>query len=220
MYKFIAPVFAALFLFAVGCTGENAEQAGEMHADTDGEHMEMTANEMLLEELEAHRAEFVASLEGLSDEQLNYRESADRWSILEVAEHIVTADQGIAAGFSATLEAGPNPEAKPDSSASAEMISGMLSDRSQTFDAPAEFIPSGKYDSVEDVIAAFDESHQVFVDAVSNEEMDLTQYYAENPVFGMIDASKWITFSTAHGQRHLDQIQQVKDHDGYPSAGA
>lgn len=216
MLKFITPVLAALIIVVSGCTGESADHSDAM-SDADGDHM---AANPLVESLEAHRADFVAALSGLSEDQLNYHESEDRWSILEVAEHIVMADRGIAAGVTGMLEAGPNPEAAPDSSVSAEMISGMLSDRSTTFTAPDDFTPTGAYSTADEAIAAFDESHQVMVDAASNGDVDLSQYYGDNPVFGTIDASKWISFSMAHGQRHLDQIQQVKDHEGYPDAGA
>lgn len=215
MYKYITPVLAALLIVVSGCTGESADHSEAM-PETESE---MMANP-LVEDLDAHRADFVAALEGLSDEQLNYQESEDRWSILEVAEHIVLADRGIAAGVNAMVESGPNPEAAPDSSVSAEEIGGMLADRSTTFSAPDDFQPTGAFTSSEEAIAAFDENYQALKDAASNGDIDLTQYYSENPVFGMIDGTKWIAFSVAHGQRHLAQIQQVKDHEGYPDADA
>ncbi|NND71198.1 MAG: DinB family protein [Rhodothermales bacterium] len=214
MKWYLLPVLCLLVFGSTGCTTDNPE------TDQSENYNETVPPSMAdLASLTAHRAEFMATLEGLTDEQLNFREAEDRWSILEIAEHIVKADEATAMALAAMVEAGPNPEIAPDSSLTAMQISMMMSDRSQKFQAPDEFVPEGRFTSAEDAMAAFDANHQVFKDA-SMSDHDLGSHYMPHPAIGVINASNWIAFSTAHGQRHIDQMVQVKTHDAYPSASS
>ncbi len=47
----------------------------------------------IFDELEASRSRFVATLSGLDDAQLSFRPRSSSWSALEVAEHVLIAEQ-------------------------------------------------------------------------------------------------------------------------------
>src|SRR6266700_186020 len=56
------------------------------------------------------RAEFLAAIGGVSDAQWKWKPAADRWSVGEVAEHVVLAEAGQFAKVKAALAAPATPD--------------------------------------------------------------------------------------------------------------
>ncbi len=47
----------------------------------------------LIQEVEQARQSFIASLSGLSPQQYRYKSAPDQWAIIDIAEHMVWAEQ-------------------------------------------------------------------------------------------------------------------------------
>jgi hypothetical protein len=60
--------------------------------------------------LEESRTEFLAAITGLSEQQWKWKPAPDRWSVGEVAEHIVLAEAGQFANVSKALSSAPDPD--------------------------------------------------------------------------------------------------------------
>src|SRR5712671_4223566 len=60
--------------------------------------------------LEESRKEFLAAIDGLTDQQWKWKPAPDRWSVGEVAEHIVLAEAGQFANVKAALAAPATPD--------------------------------------------------------------------------------------------------------------
>src|SRR5207245_4504763 len=58
--------------------------------------------------LERSRKEFLAAVEGLTDAQWNYKPAPERWSVGEVAEHIMLAEGRLFARMQQAISAPPN----------------------------------------------------------------------------------------------------------------
>lgn len=210
-------VTAALALF-VGCA-DNSETGTSGAVDEPmADATEMTGAEVALEALRANEQAFHAMLDGLTDEQLAFQETPERWSIAGVAEHLVVTENMFRPMIASAIAAGENPAMEPDSGATDAAIVGMMADRTQTFDAPPEAVPTGRYTSVDQIMADFHAARGELIAAVENTDVDLRQTYSEHPFLGTIDAVQWVLFVTSHNDRHLAQIQQVKEHAGYPGA--
>jgi hypothetical protein len=244
--KYLAYIFAVLLLFGCSSTKEASEtmDAGTMEATETMEEakadMEDKAEEMT-EEMKAAMAvkEAIAALSedrqklagwmqqnekvyakaisGLTPEQWSFRESEDRWSIGEIAEHIVIGE-GVALAFiDSAVVAGPKPEMKSDTAdALDKQVVAMMRDRTQKFQAPEAGQPKGKYGSADEAIAEFSAARKKMMKALMM-EADLRAHFAYHPALQKeIDIQTWMAFALSHCERHLKQIAEVKADANYP----
>ena len=171
---------------------------------------------LLLAQLDQSSRTVLASLEGVSDAQWKFKPGADRWSVAECAEHIVTADQAMFAFGSQQLlkmTPPPNAEKRPD-----EAVLKTTTDRS-TKVKTAEFLePKGRYADKAAVIDAFQKTRAKIVEYVKTTQDDLRGHGFQGPA-GYVDAYQFLLTLSAHGERHALQIAEVKADPGYPKKG-
>jgi hypothetical protein len=187
-------LFAATFVFA-------AEPM------TDAERTALVAH------LERTGAKFEKSIEGLSEAQWNYKTAPERWSPAECAEHIATAE-GFIRGF---IEPMMKTEATAELLASArkDTIDQMVVDRSKKFQAPEPLVPTKKYKTPAEALAVFRAERQKTIEFVKNGG-DFRLHAMAHPAAGPMDGYGWVTFLSAHSERHTLQIEEVKADAGYP----
>lgn len=162
---------------------------------------------------------FNDAISGLSAAQWTFRESPDRWSIGEVAEHIIIAEKLFTGMTEGTLAAEPDASMADSVKVTDEQVVGMLADRSQTFDAPPQAQPKGVYNTPAEAKAAFAEARAKTAELLKTDK-DLRAYFAPHPALGIADAYKLLLFEVAHANRHLEQVAQVKADPKYPAAAA
>src|SRR5437763_5185113 len=63
-----------------------------------------------IERLESSRDKLRASIAGLSEQQAVFKPSPERWSILQLVEHLATSDPGLMALIRGALASTPQPE--------------------------------------------------------------------------------------------------------------
>lgn len=213
MYRFFPLAVALMFVaFVAGCGDRPAAEGGE----TDATPMsEMSDKEMVLEALAVNSESFHDMIEGLTPEQLAFQESPDRWSIAGIAEHIVITETFFESTIQEVLASEPMVHAA-DSGATDEQIVAAMADRTQKFQAPDIAQPTGKYTTADEILADFDARRAMTVEMVNNADVDLRSVGSEHPALGMLDGAQWVLFVASHADRHLDQMQQVKDHADYP----
>src|SRR5260370_7291485 len=73
--------------------------------------------------LQDSQKEFLASVDGLTDEQWNYKPGLDRWSVGETAEHIVLAERLLFSRVEPPLAPPPNPHSAPKTPAKPQFFS-------------------------------------------------------------------------------------------------
>jgi DinB family protein len=170
-----------------------------------------------LSHLYASEKMFLVSVEGLSPAQLNFRAAPNRWSIAECAEHIALAEDfifGIVTGQVMKSPAVPDHKA---SEADDQKVLAATVDRSQKFTAPEPIRPSSKFASVDEAVAHFEKSRARVLDYVRSGQDDLRHHLAENPASGSpIDGYQWILLLSAHTERHVAQIEEVKADPKFP----
>lgn len=205
-----------VFALATGCESkvdDTATVGEEMAAD----HSEMTANpdrDAAVELLTANSDRFIEMIVDLSPEELAYRESEGRWSIAEIAEHLIKTEVGLSAVLDSALSSEPM-AVLPDSMASSEMIANMLGDRSQQYQAPDVYQPEGVFTTADEILVAWDAARGETINALKEFDGDIRMQVSVNPAVGELDAYASVVFVTSHADRHLAQMQQVKDHSGY-----
>ncbi|MBI4913061.1 MAG: DinB family protein [Acidobacteria bacterium] len=163
------------------------------------------------------KADLEKSLAGLSQAQLHFKTSPDRWSILECAEHIALTAEflGEKVVFKG-LSGPPEPAKRAEIGAVDSLVILGVEDRSKTFQAPDMLKPPGKWKDGPSVLAAYASAHARLAGAIEKGE-GLRVRVAPHPAFGALDLYQWVLLTGAHTRRHLQQIAEVKTSPGYPA---
>lgn len=163
--------------------------------------------------LEKTSTAFLASVDGLTDAQWNYRAAEGRWTIAEVAEHIAAAETMIRDMATAAMK-------EP---ATAEMLAGARKDeavlttipnREKKFKAPEPLQPTNRFQSPAAAVQEF-RTERAETLALAKSDADLRAYAANGPM-GNLDAYGYLLFVSAHSERHTKQIEEVKADAGFP----
>jgi hypothetical protein len=136
----IAVAFLSFATLAFGQT--SAAKAPVVFTEKDREFALKYANDT--------RDDFVKQLTGLSDAQLNFRAAEGRWTIAEIAEHIIIVETGLR-GF--VTEGGMKsavPAGKDDFRINDVAVILAITNRQQKFNAPEQVRPNGRWKTVPD----------------------------------------------------------------------
>lgn len=175
----------------------------------------------LLSELYAGRKMFLDSLQGVSAAQWKFKAGPDRWSIQEVAEHIATAEPFLRGMIvNQVLKSPPNAElAAKNASAKDAATEGVLkgvTDRTHKLDAPEPLRPKDIYPNPEAAIAAFDKERNATLDYVRTTHDSFRDHFVKGPTGVDMDGVQWMMLLAGHTERHVAQIQEVKQSPNYP----
>jgi DinB superfamily len=176
-----------------------------------------TERTYLVGQLEQTEKDVIASLQGLSDAQWKYKAGADRWSVQQCAEHIILAE-GLF--FNTTQQMLKSPAidrmgtSKPD--VDSKMTTGV-EDRSHKFQAPPELVPSGKFATPAEAIAAFRQAREKSIAYVKTTNDDLRTHVGKGPA-GDMDAYQFLVLMSGHSERHTKQIKEVEADPNYPKS--
>src|SRR5215208_5080873 len=85
----------------------------------------------LIDHLKESKAMFTKSVKGLSEEQLNFKATPERWSIKDCMKHITLAESSLWNLTDATLKQSGNPGKRTEIKIADEELVKMITDRSQ-----------------------------------------------------------------------------------------
>ncbi len=149
------------------------------------------------------RTKLLDTLNGLSDEKLNWKASEDKWSIRQALEHLYLMGGGVAKTIQSQLTKGETHDT-PD-----KPIEWTV-DHSTKVEVP-DFAKLGDSFAVaaelKDKLKA---SHALLLqleDTTPKEQLKERSY--PHPAFGDMSLDQWIPFVGYHELRHIEQIQDV-----------
>jgi uncharacterized damage-inducible protein DinB len=167
--------------------------------------------------LHATRKMFLDSVAGVSQAQWSFKPAPQVWSIAEVAEHIAVSEESLLALVTRKIMAGPaEPEKKPEAAGRDERLLKALVDRSQKAQAPEFLRPTNRWKTPQELIEQFKKSRDNTIAYVRTTQEDLRSRFAPHPVFQTLDAYQWILLISGHSERHILQLNEVKQAAGYP----
>lgn len=169
----------------------------------------------LVQQLERTRDKFLASVDGLSEAQWNYKAAPDRWSIAQCAEHIAASESFIRGAIAKSLETPAAEEVLKQGVNKDEPILKFMTDRSKKFTAPEPLAPTNRFGSPAAAVAEFQKERAETL-KLASADTDYRKYATQNPAFGMLDAHGWFLFLSGHSERHTLQIEEVKASEGFP----
>lgn len=170
----------------------------------------LSADDALVQQLERTQAKLLKAVEGLSEAQWNYKPAPDRWSVAECFEHITASEPFIRAMVVKALET----PAKEGSNKDDAILNGVV-DRSKKFKAPEPLIPTKRFASQPEAVAAFQKERAETI-KLAKSGADFRAQGSDHFLFGPLDAHGWTLFLSAHSERHTLQIEEVKASDGFP----
>ena len=161
------------------------------------------------------RDDFVKQLTGLSDAQLNFRAGEGRWTIGEIAEHIIVVENALRGFVEAGMKA-PVPACKDEFRINDVSVILTITNRQQKFQAPEQVRPNGRWKTVPDLLTNFGTTRQTSIDYMKNIKEDMRSHFANMPL-GKLDAFQSYLFMIGHSERHLAQLKEVKADAKYPA---
>ena len=163
------------------------------------------------------KTDLLKTVKGLSQAQLDFKASPDRWSIKECTYHIAIAEKNIWQMLEAALKEPVNPEKRSEIKLTDEEVIAMLEDRSKKIKTTESFEPKNTpYKTLDEALESFKSSRADHIKYIKNTTEDLRNHVAQMP-FGWIDCYQLCLLMSAHSNRHTQQIEEVKADPGFPS---
>lgn len=173
----------------------------------------------LLEEIESARQQFLATLENINPSQARFKPSAQEWSILEIAEHMVRAEQaGVAGMYSVIEEMREGEERWNGISANAGLSIEQIVDKTWQ---PREQVPNIAAPqwggSISYWKARLTHCKQLVEDLVAYlGDLDPEKVVFPHPISGPMNVVQRLEFLRFHMDRHRAQMERVKAHPDFP----
>jgi uncharacterized damage-inducible protein DinB len=158
-------------------------------------------------QLESSRAELIAVVSGLTEEQARTRPAPDRWSVLECLEHVNFVERRFLGMVRASE---PGTPAKRDAAKEAALKERVL-DRSNRRTAPEAVRPFGKYESVSEALQDFNATRDETLRFASEEGVHLLSRSATHLVLGPLNGVEALLLIADHGRRHTAQIREAAE---------
>jgi hypothetical protein len=171
--------------------------------------------------LEQTRSYVVGATRGLSDAQWKFKPAPDRWSILEVVEHMVVVQELVLGPIWEQLASAPAAPGNRDYKQVDKIVLFQFPNRLNRFPSPEQ--PSGRW---EPAVASgrLLKNHERLGEYLESTP-DLRRHTRESPplkaisngAFDAMDGYQWLLAAAAHTERHTNQILEVKAHPDFPA---
>jgi hypothetical protein len=177
----------------------------------------MTSDERarVLNWLEDSRKEFLSAIDGVTERQWKWKPATDRWSIGEIAEHVVLAEAAQFDNVKQAISSPANPAWEDKTKGKTAMLEAILAPRLGKAQAPEAIVPKGKMTPAQ-VKERFERQRMEIVRFATETDVALKQYTLDNAFFGTLNGYHWLIYAPLHTMRHDKQIAEVKGTAGYP----
>ena len=163
------------------------------------------------------KKDLVKTVSSLSEAQLKFKPSPDRWSVEECVMHIAIAEKGLWSLAEQALNAPANPEKRADIKATDEQWVAVVTDRSKKFKAPETIQPQNSgFKSMVEALASFKESRDKLINFISDTKDDMRNHVIIQSPIGVIDSYQMALFIGGHSNRHTQQLKEVMADPNFP----
>jgi len=168
------------------------------------------------EQMKSTKAELQDAIKGLNPAQLNYKVSADKWSVQECVYHIAISEKTLWTMLETSMKAGPTPEKKKDLKVTDEQVIKMTEDRTNKVKTFSPLEPQNTpYKSLDEALNDFKTTRVAHIKYIKATSEDLRNHFVQMP-FGMLDCYQLCLLISSHTDRHVQQLNEVKANAGFP----
>jgi DinB superfamily len=158
------------------------------------------------------------SIKGLSEAQLNFKPSPDKWSIKECVYHLALSETNLWGWAQGVLTAPANPDKRANIKMTDEQLLAGVEDRSNKIKTSEPFEPkNAKWANVAEASDFLKEERKKHITDLKSSTADYRNHVAEQSPVGPIDAFQIVLLMSEHTVRHSKQIEEVKTMPGYPA---
>lgn len=174
---------------------------------------------VLIGYLKSSKKDLLKSIEGLTEEQLNFKSNPESWSVAECVEHIAISEHNLFEMIQNTLKGESNPGMRKEVKLSDDDVYKAITDRSHKVKTQEAFEPTGRFGSHEATVKAFLTKRDLNIEYAKTTKDDLRDHFFTFPseALGTLDAYQLIIFLAAHSKRHTLQIEEVKSNPEFPN---
>jgi DinB superfamily len=164
----------------------------------------------LIAHLELTQSWFQDEVAGLSAAQLQFRPAPSAWSVVEVVEHLRLAEPIYWQQLKDAMKAPPSSQ-KPAATDADVLWYGI--DRTSRQKTEARKSPQDESIDLSKGLDAFRKLHGEMLEYTHTTEEDLRGHLVPKED---VDAYQWILEISAHTQRHILQIREIKANPNFP----
>ena len=186
-----------------------------------GQTISQDDRQKLINHLEKTRTGIVEATRGLSAAQLDFKASPFRWSVAQCVEHIALSEGFL---FQIATERALKAPAQATRKTAQQIVEAdnfllkNIPDRSSRFQAPEPIRPSKQSSAAggEQGLQQFLTGRGRTIEYVKATQEDLRGHCIDSPFLKCMDTYQWILMLSAHSERHLAQLLEVKADPNYP----
>ena len=164
----------------------------------------------LLAHLDMTAAWLESEVKGLSPSQAAFRMSPDSWSILDVVEHLAIAEPQYWQQVQASMKQPPTKDTIEATDAAILWYGIDRTNRARTGEAR---VPKGRFAGLDQALGAFRTLRAEMTSYAKTTKEDLR---SRKLLEGNMDVYQWFVMISAHSQRHILQIREIKAHAEFP----
>lgn len=154
---------------------------------------------------------------GLSEAQLKFKASPETWSVEDCLKHIAMTEQALWGMADGVLKGSPTPDKRSDVKMTDEEVIQKIENRTKKVKTSDPMKPENTpFKSASEALGSFKQSRDKLVSYVKDTKADLRNYVIASPM-GALDAYQFILFISAHTNRHMQQIVEVKANAAFPA---
>jgi DinB superfamily len=178
--------------------------------------------EFVLLHLAESRERLVEAVQGLSAEQLRFRPAEDRWSVADCVEHVTVLEAAVFKLLQKSIQTPPDPgkETQRLPEANVSRMDRIILERLPLRDVPApspsDMLPSGRWPDFEELMRQFEATRERSLRFAAVTQADLRSHFLPHPLLGPLDGYQWLLFFASHCERHVRQLEDVKNDARFP----
>lgn len=166
--------------------------------------------------LKETRADVLNTIKGLSETQLNFKASPEKWSVKECMYHIAISEKNLWAMMEGAMKSQANPEKRAEIKITDEQLIEMMEDRSSKVKTVESFEPkSTPYQYLDDAVNAFKVMRADHIKYMKSTTEDMRNHVVQMP-FGWLDCYQLCLMMASHSNRHMQQMKEVIADTDFP----
>jgi len=175
----------------------------------------------LIQQIDDNQARVLGLISGLSDEQWNFKQNDNRWSVAECTEHIVRSQRAILETIRQVIASPRDPEWATKTAGKTAFVRQIVPNRGPQgaggVQAPQEIRPTEHWDRARAIREFYDAQGEIraYVETMDRAIKDHTSQHPV-PQIGWLNAYDWLNLLTMHTVRHSKQIVEVQEDANYP----
>ena len=156
------------------------------------------------------------SVDGLTTEQLQFKPSADKWSISQCLDHILLTEKALFDYAKQGMEKPANPERRKEVKVKDDEVIKGMNDRTSKAKAPDNIVGKGTYNDPAAALADLQKSRESILAYFNQFSVEDMRNRVNDSFFGPVDAYHGFLYIAGHTSRHTAQIEEVKADPNFP----